>query len=194
VKHALDQVPVFVCANQAGDLLKKEQPDGERQVIFFADIETAKTELARASDKYPEQQLSLMAVGLGDAYTKAAQGTAVLLPSKDEVAVAKTPDGKWANNVLPLFGCPHMRTPREDGSDAMPLFVSSSDARQALGQAEGSLPDHARDDADLGIVCVSLEEAVEMSASPAEEVPTVAFVPPSASIAFLRVRHMFRIS
>ena len=87
----LEQVPVFVCANAAGQPLRYER-DGRPLALFYADISQAKQELADRRRSYPELELRLLPIGLGSAFTRAGAGAAVIVPSPEELTNAADPE------------------------------------------------------------------------------------------------------
>ena len=101
----LEQVPVFVCANAAGQPLRYER-DGRPLALFYADISQAKQELADRRRSYPELELRLLPIGLGSAFTRAGAGAAVIVPSPEELTNAADPEaGAPYEAGLPLFAC-----------------------------------------------------------------------------------------
>ena len=192
LQSELDELPVFVCANRKGEPLQYER-DGQPFVLFFAGLGPAQAELARASAMFPELELELLPVGLGEAYRRTQQGQAILVPSERETQVAQEPGGPaWAADALPLFGCLKMRKPREDGTDSMPLFMSSADAQAALGAAQAALG-AAEGREELSIVCIPLSRAVELSMTPEESDVAFQFVPPTESVEFLQAYLQVRL-
>ena len=130
----LDQLPVFLLANAKGEPLQHTGATGKPTVIFFADLFRAEAELANANRLYPDLGLELLPVGMGDAFRRVQAGDAMLAPSQNELAAAGLdPD----DSAVPLFGCPKLMQPRRSDPQllAMPLFVSSSDARAAIDAA-----------------------------------------------------------
>ena len=120
----LEQVPVFVCANAAGQPLRYER-DGRPLALFYADISQAKQELADRRRSYPELELRLLPIGLGSAFTRAGAGAAVIVPSPEELSNAADPEaGAPYEAGLPLFACLALRKPHanREGVRAVPLL------------------------------------------------------------------------
>ena len=57
-------------------------------ISFFSDLFRAEAELANARRIYPELELELLPVGLGDAFQRTQAGKAMIVPSQNEVANA----------------------------------------------------------------------------------------------------------
>ena len=135
--------------------------------ICFADLFRAEAELANAKRLYPDLGLGLLPVGMGDAFRRVQEGSATIVPSQNELAAA----GLDPNDVstLPLFGCTKIMQPRKSNPDlkAMPLFVSSSDARDALNaalNASGIVVPEGMSAQGVGmdILCMPLQKACEL--------------------------------
>ena len=165
----LNELPVFVLANAKGELLQHNAGAGkEPTTIFFADLFRAEAELANANRLYPDLGLDLLPIGLGDAFERAQAGSGTIVPSQNELAAAGLDDA----SVLPLFGCTKIMQPRRSNPElkAMPLFVSSSDARVAVDAALNAsglvVPDGmSAQGVGLDILCIPLSKACELIVS-----------------------------
>ena len=184
----LDVLPVFVLANAAGEPLQQVDSAGAPTLAVFADLFRAEAELANANRLYPELGLCLLPVGLGDAFARVQNGTATLIPSQNELQMAQLDPVKDAA-VVPLFGCTKMFRPRASDPEqqAMPLFMSSADARAALDDALSgfAVPDGmTMETIGMDILCIPLEKAVELIVSGKET--RFDFVAPSNSAAWVK--------
>ncbi|KAJ1454972.1 hypothetical protein M885DRAFT_520882 [Pelagophyceae sp. CCMP2097] len=183
VLDELDEIPVFVCANGEGAPLGYDR-EGTTVSLFYVDVAQARRDVAEAAAMYPDLGLQMLPVGLGDAYARLREGSAIIVPGADDLAAAQDPDGEpWDADTVPLFGCLEMTKVRaEDGTRFCPLFLSAADAQVALANATGSTG------MSLQVVCVALPRAVELLENSTRSASGVAFelVPPAASIAFLR--------
>lgn len=193
LQERLDSLPVFTCVNPAGDPLGYER-DGKPISIFFADTDRAQQELDMATAKYPQLELRLIGVGLGETYRRCAEGNALLVPAATALAAA----GDDWDDALPLFTCLVLSRPREgDGEAETPMFMDPAMAaaaldnarQQAMRNAGGSLPDEV--ELRLQVVCTSLEKAVEMVLTGKDKEACgdqFGFVPPRQSIEFLQAQ------
>lgn len=170
LQSELDQLPVFVLANAQGEPLQHDGPNGAPTTIFFADLFRAEAELANANRLYPELGLELLPVGMGDAYSRVQSGSAMLVPSQNELAAAGLDPNE--QNTVPLFGCTKLMQPRRSNPDlkAMPLFVSSVDARAALDaalNASGFVVPEGMEAQGVGldILAITLNKACELIVS-----------------------------
>ena len=166
----LDQLPVFLLANPQGEPLQHNGPNGEPTIVFFADLFRAEAELANTNRLYPDLGLELLPCGMGDAFRRVQAGNAMIIPSQNELAAAGL-DPEQPNTV-PLFGCTKIMQPRRSNPDrkAMPLFVSSSDARAALDAALNAsglvVPEGmAAQGVGLDILAITLQKACELIVS-----------------------------
>eukprot|EP00966_Prymnesium_polylepis_P019755 455410-Prymnesium_polylepis.1 len=159
LQEALDQLPVWACANAEGLPLQYER-DGSPLALFYADIEEAQEELAASREMYPDLGVDLIPVGLGQAYKLTCEAKALLMPGKEQLKVAKGPGGSsWPSSaVVPLFGCLEMSQPQEDGSPMLPLFLSNEDAEKAVAKATAQM----EGEVELEIISLPLERAIEL--------------------------------
>jgi hypothetical protein len=167
----LDMLPVFLLANGKGDPLQHKGPKGEPMIIFFSDLFRAEAELANAKRMYPDLGLELLPVGLGDAFQRVQEEKAMIVPSQNELMSAGLdPDG--APNTIPLFGCTKLMQPRRSNPElkAMPLFISSGDARAAVDAALNASgfvipPGMEAQGVGLDIMAITLQKACELIVS-----------------------------
>ena len=165
LKPELDQVPVFVCANAAGQPLRYER-DGRPLALFYADVSQAKQELADCRRSYPELELRLLPIGLGSAFTRAGAGAAVIVPSPEELDNAADPEA----------GAPY-----EAG---LPLFMRAADAQASRDAAAAGMP---RDTQGLELLVIPLPTALErMVAQPGDDGLVFEIIPPGDSVDFVR--------
>ena len=165
----MDELPCFVLANDKGEPLQHDR-DGSPMTIFLADLFRAEAELANAKRMYPELNLGLLPVGLGSAFQRVQEGNAMLIPSQNEVAAAGLDPSAVDPSLVPLFGCTKIMKPRKSNPEvqAMPLFLSSEDARAALKEALSgfAVPDGMTMEAvGLDILCIPLQKACELITS-----------------------------
>ena len=190
LQEELDELPVFVLANSAGEPLQHQQtPDAPPMMVCFADLFRAEAELANANRLYPDAGLELLPVGLGDAYKRMEEGSAMIVPSQNELTAAALDESAAASNLVPLFGCTKLMKPRKTNPDvqAMPLFFSSSDARAALDTALSgfAVPEGMKAEAvGLDILCIPLQKAVELVVTGKET--RFEFYAPSKSIEWVQ--------
>jgi hypothetical protein len=144
----LDRLPVFVLANAQRAPLQFER-DGMPLAVFYESPVQAEAALIQAIQAYPSLGLRLVPTGLGNALKLARDGgRGVLVPEPSNLRQAKAlapileGAAAWGEaGSLPLFGCPRMRKPLEDGRSGIPLFLSHADATLALeaaGRAQGA--------------------------------------------------------
>jgi hypothetical protein len=167
-----DSVPVFVVTDEAQRPLAS-QP----RVLCFLDAVAAQSELVRAKDEYPSLDLRLQPVGLGTALERARLGRASVVPSAEELDVARAafPDGEdWEGGALPLFGAYEMQRKRRDGTLATPLFLSVEDAKAACREAD------PQRELGLELVCTSVQRMVSLVV--AGEVGAMDFVPTATAV------------
>ena len=176
----LDRLPLFTIASEAGDPLRYNTERGER-VLFYADIEAAKTALEDARPKNPD--CDLIPVGVGSAYKLACEGQAEILPARIDLTAAGAPVNSSAlGQDLPLFACMEMSQESESGSPVLPLFMSWSDCATAVSQATAA--DSPED--KLEIVGLSLPSVLERLGSlDPEEESAFTFIPPSSSTKYI---------
>ena len=155
-----------VCAATTGRVTARRS-NSTPTTIFFADLFRAEAELANANRLYPELGLELLPVGMGDAYARVQSGSAMLVPSQNELAAAGLDPNE--QNTVPLFGCTKLMQPRRSNPDlkAMPLFVSSADARAALDaalNASGFVVPEGMEAQGVGldILAITLNKACEL--------------------------------
>lgn len=184
----LDVLPVFALASKEGEpLLRKDLDTGVPKLVVFADLFRAEAELANAN-KLTDVGLTLLPIGLGDAFARVQAGTATLIPSQNELAAAGL-DPNSDGEMLPFFGCTKMMKPREldPSQQAMPLFMSSTDARAALDEAlaEFAVPEGMKADAvGLNILAMPLGKAIKLIVSGEET--RFEFIAPSKSVEWVR--------
>ena len=187
LQQELDALPVFVLANAKGEPLQQVSPTGTPILAFFADLFRAEAELANANKVYPEIGLSLLPVGLGDAFARTQAATAVLIPSQNEVSAAAL-DPQADAGVVPLFGCTKMMKPSASNPDkqVMPLFMSHGDTKVALDRAlSGFTPEGMEaETANLDILCIPLAKAVDLIVTGTET--RFEFVAPSKSVEWVK--------
>jgi len=176
----LDRLPVFTVANSEGKPLQYEI-DGTPTALFYADIEAAKEELARATKQYPDLGCDLIPVGVGSAYKLSCEGKATVLPASADLAAAGAPkDALAIGQALPLFACMEM-SQEIDGQPVLPLFMAWSDCASAVSQAtQLDSPDEK-----LEIVGLSLPSVVDRLLSLESETNSFVFVAPSNSARYI---------
>ena len=176
VKATLDDsVPVFVVTDQ------ESRPLAASTVMCYTDSAAALVELTRASDEFPGLNLKLQPVGLGTVLERARLGRCRLLPSEQdlEVARAANPEGEdWGSGAVPLFGCRQLQRQRKGGVLATPLWLSVEDAKAALREAD---PERTK---DLELTCTSLQRIVSLQI--AGEVGPMDFVPSRAVVKYMQ--------
>lgn len=141
----LDQLPVFILADEARAPLQFER-GGQAVAVFYESCVEAEAALLKAYEAYPELGLRVLPTGLGNALQLAREGgRGVLVPDPADLAAARAlapildEAAAWGEpGSLPLFGCPSMRKPLDDGRQGVPLFLSLADAQAALAAAAGS--------------------------------------------------------
>jgi len=185
----LDEVPVFTCANRQGDPLGYER-DGKPLAIFFADAARAKQELEIANGKFPELGLRVIGVGLGEAYKRTREGSALLVASAEALAGA---GDDWDDAQLPLYTCLTLSQEQPDGTAATPLFLCPNDARtsleNAISAAKAAGPLSSQMLEALQLMCTSLDTAIDVVLSGREKEvcgDRFLFLPPSKSISYLQ--------
>ena len=90
VKDILNQLPTFCVANAEGQPLQYEA-DGKPLAMFYTCVDAAKAELADAKKEYPDLDLDIIPMGLGEAFRLARSGAAVLVPSARSLLAAGAP-------------------------------------------------------------------------------------------------------
>ena len=167
LQKELDELPVFVLANAKGEPLQHDADRGQPMTILFADLFRAEAELANANRLYPDLNLELLPVGLGDAVRRCQDGSAMLVPSQNELAAAGLDQAEAG--IVPLFGCTKIMQPRRSNPElkAMPLFLSAADARSALDAALNAsgvvVPDGmSAQGVGLDVLCIPLQKACEL--------------------------------
>ena len=183
----LEQVPVFVCANAAGQPLQYER-DGRPLALFYADIAQAEQELADRRRSYPDLELRLLPIGLGSAFTRAGAGTGVIVPSPEELTNAADPEDADTpyEAGLPLFACLALRKPHasREGVQAVPLFMRAADAEASRDAAAAAMPP---DTQGLELLVIPLPRALErMVAQPGDDGLFFEIIPPGDSVDFVR--------
>ena len=182
----LEQVPVFVCANAAGQPLQYER-DGRPIALFYTDIAQAQRELKDRRKDFPKLDLRLLPIGLGSAFKRASVGNAIIVPSAAELANAAEPEaGEVYAAGVPLFGCLAMRKPHanRDGVQAMPLFMCAADAESSRDAAAQTAAPGTQ---GLELLVISLERALErMVAQPSDDGLIFEIVPSADSVDFVR--------
>lgn len=182
----LEQVPVFVCANAAGQPLQYER-DGRPLALFYADITQAEQELADRRRAYPNLELRLLPIGLGSAFTRAGTGAGVIVPSPAELANAADPEADAPYEAgLPLFACLALRKPHasRQGVQAMPLFMRAADAEASRDAAAAAMPPGTQ---GLELLVIPLPRALErMVSQPGDDGLFFEIMPPGDSVDFVR--------
>ena len=169
---SLDRAPVFTVANAEGQPLQYEI-SGSKYALFYADIEEAKAELEQAQTQYPSLGCDLIPVGLGSAYKLSVAGKAHLIPSKTELKRAGAPAEVTAmGQPMPLFACMDM-TLDSDSGPVLPLFLTWSDCRAAVDEAEAlDAPEKP-----LEVVGLSLPSVVERLGASDGQAPAIIVMP-----------------
>ena len=162
LQEELDELPVFVLANSAGEPLQHQQtPDAPPMMVCFADLFRAEAELANANRLYPDAGLELLPVGLGDAYKRMEEGSAMIVPSQNELTAAALDESAAASNLVPLFGCTKLMKPRKTNPDvrAMPLFSHPRmHVRRLTRRSRAAVPEGMKAEAvGLDILCIPLQ-------------------------------------
>ena len=189
----LDELPAFTCTNQDGEPLGFEQ-NGKEVSVFFMDVDVAEAQLAGWREQYPELNLRLLGVGLGEALKRSIQGEAVIFPSQAAIEAAGE---EWNPEEVPLYACLVMSKESRDGSGGMvtPFFCDPLDARENLAQAYEKIQKELGElDEDqknaLSLVVTSLPKAVELVLEGKEKETCgddrFEFIPPSRSVAYLQ--------
>jgi hypothetical protein len=182
----LDQVPVFVCANAAGQPLQYEK-EGRPLALFYTDLAQAQQELKERRQELPELDLRLLPIGLGSAFKRASVGNAIVVPSAAELANAADPEADEPYGAgVPLFGCLAMRKPHanREGVQAMPLFLCAADAESSRDAAAQMAAPGTQ---GLELLVIPLARALErMVEQPSDDGLIYEIVPPGASVDFVR--------
>lgn len=186
----LDTLPVFTLVNAKGDPLVQQTPAGAPVSIFFADLFRAEAELANANRLFPDLKLKILPIGLGDAFKRAQDGSAMLVPSANELAAAGM-DPATSQSILPLFGCTKLMGPKPGNPEkkVMPLFMSATEAKAAVDKAledglGGLVPEGMTAQAmGFDILCMPLIKACELIVTGRET--RLAFIAPSNSVKWL---------
>jgi hypothetical protein len=133
----LDTLPVFTI------LTEREKPltfdsNGVELQVYFVDAARAQNEL----DKMLEagNDFRLTAEGLGQAFRKTVEGSALLMPSVDSL---ERTDEQWKNVDIPLFTCFGIKSLAVEGNSlgvppgtqTLPLFLDAADAAASLSRA-----------------------------------------------------------
>ena len=182
----LEQVPIFVLTNAAGQPLSYER-DGKPLAPYYADLVQAKMELEQRRRELPELDLRILPIGLGSAFMRASTGSAMLVPSSTELDNAADPEADTPYEAgLPLFACLAMRKPHanRDGVQAMPLFMCAADAQASRDTAAAAAPP---DTQSLELLVIPLLRALErMVDQPGDDGLIFEIVPPADSVAWVR--------
>ena len=181
VKEILNQLPTFCVANKAGQPLQYES-DGRPLAMFYTCVDAAKGELEAARGEYPDLDLDIIPMGLGEAFRLARTGDAVLVPSaRALLAAGAPPTASPIGQEVPLFCCMEMSQEAADGSAVLPMFMEEAECRSAV--AEASAADGGEGDPPLEVVGLSLNRAVEQLCQ--LDRPAFYFVPPASSMAHI---------
>lgn len=207
VLNDLNAVPVFALADAAGRILQqRETADGQKLVIFYAEVDRALDELAAARESSGDYDLVLKPTGLGMAYAQVQEGGALLVPGFRELGAAQdmqlaapadaaamlasagidNPTAKWGNDVLPIFGCFEMVRRRKDGTTFTPLFMSHVDAQAAFEKARRANSERA---ANFEVDVVPLPELLDLAAAGTLKVPP-RVIPPTDSMLYLQDKYV----
>jgi hypothetical protein len=173
LQEELDALPVFVLANAKGEPLQHSGEGTPTTICWSTDTSRmfrAEAELANANRLYPDLNLQLLPVGMGDAFRRVQEGSAHIVSSQNELAAAGLEATE--DSIVPLFGCTKIMQPRRSNPDlkAMPLFVSSADARSALDAALNASgfaepPGMSAQGVGLDILAIPLQKACELIVS-----------------------------
>ena len=132
VKDILNQLPTFCVANAEGQPLQYEA-DGKPLAMFYTCVDAAKAELADAKKEYPDLDLDIIPMGLGEAFRLARSGAAVLVPSvRSLLAAGAPPTATPVGQEVPLFCCMEMSQEGPDGGAILPMFMEESECRDAV--------------------------------------------------------------
>jgi len=180
VKRVLDELPVFTCANAQGQPLQYER-GGQPLALFYSCIEACREELKLAKEEWPNLELDIVPIGLGEAFRLHREGAGVLIPAKDAVVAAGAPpEAPPMGQEMPLFACMEMAREGPNGTPQLPLFLSHAEAKAAIDDAVAA----DGGGATLDLVCLSLNKALEQLVTQDEQ--AFAFVAPEASLAHIR--------
>lgn len=90
----LDNLPVFACVNNRGQLCEFKFPAREQPVpVFYVDVEEARVALSQAQEDYPLLGVDIVPMGLGDAFRYNAGGVGLLVPGIPDLMAAGAPPG-----------------------------------------------------------------------------------------------------
>ena len=189
----LDQVPVFACANAAGNPMKygvelgKKDSD-EKQTyevpLFYTHVEDALAERDNARKTTPDLDVDICPYQLGMVFQLWASNEAVIVPNKKAIQQAGAPPTANAlGQKVPLFACMEIAQVNEDGKPFLPLFFELEDAQKALSEAVSN--DGGKVE-EFEIVGLDLNEAVSLFANAKENATAFEFIPPSSSISHIR--------
>ena len=182
VKDILNQLPTFCVANAEGQPLQYEA-DGKPLAMFYTCVDAAKAELADAKKEYPDLDLDIIPMGLGEAFRLARSGAAVLVPSaRSLLAAGAPPTATPVGQEVPLFCCMEMSQEGPDGGAILPMFMEESECRDAVAQAAEA--DGGAGDDPLEVVGLSLDRAVAQLCQ--LDRPAFHFVPPRSSMAHIQ--------
>merc|ERR1740129_846823 len=166
IEVLLNQLPVFILGMEGQPLMY--MIDEKPLVVFQADVEAAKKDLAKFESELGFEGCDLIQVGLGSAFRFSAVSNGAIVPGPAEFGAAGVPE--YVQKIdLPLFAC--AETSRE-GNESLPLFMSYADCIAAVEQEP-----HGKADAPLSIFSLPEVVATLASDSPAN----FSFVAPSAS-------------
>ena len=157
----LDTLPVFAVVDGRGMPVRP---------VFFADVQAAENACAEMQRSRPG--LDITPFGLGMALQAQAQGRGELVASSADLDAASK--AGFDGGTFPLFTCQELRSDRTGGTPTLPLFVSLSDAQDALAELT----------AEAEVEVVSLQAAVEKAVTAITEdgAPAFRFIAPTASV------------
>ena len=132
LQEVLDKLPVFTVANSDGQPQTYDVGEQKNIAIFYADVEVAKQEYAKAQDQFPGLGYDIIPVGLGSAYKLSCDGKGIIVPGLADLRAAGAPEDfdQPMGQELPLFACVQLK--REGQT---PLFMSSADCTTAIAEA-----------------------------------------------------------
>ena len=179
---ALNKLPVFAIANSEKKPLTFKLSLGDQMAaIFYADVESAKAQLATTKKSSPDLGCDLITVGLGTAFRLASAGKAIIVPDAAELTAAGAPAGIQPMGIeLPLFGCMKMVGAVEGGGErpVLPLYMSHAECAAAVAEAQAACPAGTP---PLEITTVGLESLYAQLTDPGFD-KTFKLVAPAASL------------
>lgn len=195
LQNHLDSVPVFTTVDKDEQPIRFDDEMGSVRELFFVDPVRAEEHFNNLTAQVPDKDLSMMPVGLGEAFRKHVERTGLLLPSTDSLERA----GQWESGDVPLFTCFGIKSTAlkdnaigvPEGTATLPLFLDAGDASASLNQAIDRARAAGMTEEELShlqLAQTTLTVAVEMVLSGTEEENCGArfqFVAPRSSMKFL---------